>query len=144
MRELWQTGYMHNRVRMIVASFLIKNCLVHWKKGEQWFFDTLFDADFASNNANWQWVAGCGLDAAPYFRIFNPVLQSDKFEAAEYIRKYVPELANLSDKFISKPWEASELVLQEANVKIGGNYPHAIADLKASREKALALHKRLK
>ncbi|MGQ4005955.1 deoxyribodipyrimidine photo-lyase [Francisellaceae bacterium CB300] len=144
MRELWQTGYMHNRVRMIVASFLIKNCLVHWKYGEQWFFDTLFDADFASNNANWQWVAGCGLDAAPYFRIFNPVLQADKFEAAEYIRKYVPELANLSDKFISKPWEAKADILEEAKIELGKDYPHVIVDLKASREKALALHKKLK
>jgi deoxyribodipyrimidine photo-lyase len=144
MRELWQTGYMHNRVRMIVASLLIKNCLVHWKKGEQWFFDTLFDADFASNNANWQWVAGCGLDAAPYFRIFNPVLQSDKFEAYEYIRKYVPELADLPDKYISKPWEAKADILENAKVNLGKDYPHAIVDLKASREKALALHKRLK
>jgi len=135
---------MHNRVRMIVASFLIKNCLVHWKYGEQWFFDTLFDADFASNNANWQWVAGCGLDAAPYFRIFNPVLQADKFEAAEYIRKYVPELANLSDKFISKPWEAKADILEEAKIELGKDYPHVIVDLKASREKALALHKKLK
>lgn len=113
MRQLWQTGYMHNRVRMIVASFLIKNCLIHWKQGEKWFFDTLFDADFASNNANWQWVAGCGLDAAPYFRIFNPVLQAEKFEAYEYIRKYVPELKLLPNKLIAKPWEVSELVLQE-------------------------------
>ncbi|AXA33973.1 cryptochrome/photolyase family protein [Francisella adeliensis] len=143
MRELWQTGYMHNRVRMIVASFLIKNCLIHWKKGEQWFFDTLFDADFASNNANWQWVAGCGLDAAPYFRIFNPVLQSEKFNAFEYIRKYVPELKLLPNKLITKPWEASELMLKEAGIILGDNYPHPIADLKASREKALVLHKRL-
>lgn len=143
MRELWQTGYMHNRVRMITASFLIKNCLVHWKKGEQWFFDTLFDADFASNNSNWQWVAGCGLDAAPYFRIFNPVLQADKFEAAEYIRKYVPELASLPDKYISKPWEAKSDILEEAKINLGKDYPHAIVDLKSSREKALALHKSL-
>ncbi|QWU98576.1 cryptochrome/photolyase family protein [Francisella salimarina] len=143
MRELWQTGYMHNRVRMIVASFLIKNCLIHWKYGEKWFFDTLFDADFASNNANWQWVAGCGLDAAPYFRIFNPVLQAEKFEAFEYIRKYVPELKLLPNKLLAKPWEASELVLQEAGVKLGDNYPKPVVDLKKSRDKALELHKKL-
>ncbi|MEY8714314.1 deoxyribodipyrimidine photo-lyase [Francisella philomiragia] len=143
MRELWQTGYMHNRVRMIVASFLIKNCLIHWKYGEKWFFDTLFDADFASNNANWQWVAGCGLDAAPYFRIFNPVLQAEKFEAYEYIRKHVPELKLLPNKLLAKPWEASELVLQEAGVKLGDNYPKPVVDLKKSRDKALELHKKL-
>lgn len=143
MRELWQTGYMHNRVRMIVASFLIKNCLIHWKYGEKWFFDTLFDADFASNNANWQWVAGCGLDAAPYFRIFNPVLQAEKFEAYEYIRKYVPELKLLPNKLLAKPWEASNLVLQESGVKLGDNYPTPLIDLKKSRDKALELHKKL-
>ncbi|ABK90007.1 deoxyribodipyrimidine photo-lyase [Francisella tularensis subsp. novicida] len=144
MRELWQTGYMHNRVRMIVASFLIKNCLIHWKYGEKWFFDTLFDADFASNNANWQWVAGCGLDAAPYFRIFNPVLQAEKFEAYEYIRKYVPELKLLPNKLIAKPWEASELVLQEAGITLGQNYPKPIVDLKKSRDRALQLHNQIK
>lgn len=143
MRELWQTGYMHNRVRMIVASFLIKNCLIHWKYGEKWFFDTLFDADFASNNANWQWVAGCGLDAAPYFRIFNPVLQAEKFQAYNYIRKYVPEIAKLPNKLLAKPWEASQLVLQEAGIELDKNYPRPIVDLKASREKALSLHKQL-
>ncbi|APD50760.1 cryptochrome/photolyase family protein [Francisella hispaniensis] len=144
MRQLWQTGYMHNRVRMIVASFLIKNCLIHWKYGEKWFFDTLFDADFASNNANWQWVAGCGLDAAPYFRIFNPVLQAEKFEAYEYIRKYVPELKLLPNKLIAKPWEASQLVLQEAGIILGQNYPHPIVDLKKSRDRALQLHNQIK
>lgn len=143
MRQLWQTGYMHNRVRMIVASFLIKNCLIHWKQGEKWFFDTLFDADFASNNANWQWVAGCGLDAAPYFRIFNPVLQAEKFEAYEYIRKYVPELKLLPNKLIAKPWEVSELVLQEANITLGKNYPKPIVDLKKSRDRALQLHNQI-
>lgn len=144
MRELWQTGYMHNRVRMVVASFLVKNCLVHWKYGERWFFDTLFDADIASNNANWQWIAGCGLDAAPYFRIFNPVLQADKFKAGNYIRKYIPELKSLSDKHISKPWQATPEVLDTANVKLGINYPLPLIDLKTSREKALALYKQLK
>lgn len=142
MRELWQTGYMHNRVRMIVASFLVKNCLIHWKYGERWFFDTLFDADIASNNANWQWVAGCGLDAAPYFRIFNPVLQTERFKAYEYIRKYVPELNNLPDKYLAKPWEANEKTLEVAHVKLGKNYPAPIVDLKSSREKALRLYKK--
>lgn len=107
-------------------------------------FDTLFDADFASNNANWQWVAGCGLDAAPYFRIFNPVLQAEKFEAYEYIRKYVPELKLLPNKLIAKPWEASELVLQEAGITLGQNYPKPIVDLKKSRDRALQLHNQIK
>lgn len=144
MRELWQTGYMHNRVRMICASFLIKNCLIDWKKGEKWFFDTLFDADFASNNANWQWVAGCGLDAAPYFRIFNPALQAEKFEAYEYIRRYIPEIKNLPDKYLAKPWQATEEILKEAKINLGKNYPKPVVDLKASREKALELYKQLK
>jgi len=104
MRELWQTGYMHNRVRMIVGSFLVKNMLTHWHKGEQWFWDCLVDADLASNAASWQWIAGCGADAAPYFRIFNPILQSKKFDGAgEYIRKFVPELKDLSDDLIHTP-----------------------------------------
>ncbi|MBK2007326.1 FAD-binding domain-containing protein, partial [Francisella orientalis] len=113
------------------------------KYGERWFFDTLFDADIASNNTNWQWVAGCGLDAAPYFRIFNPVLQSEKFEAYEYIRKYVPELKFLPNKLIAKPWETSELILQEAGVMLGDNYPKPVIDLKKSRDEALELHKKL-
>lgn len=143
MRQLWQTGYMHNRVRMIVASFLTKNCLIHWKEGEKWFFDTLFDADFASNNANWQWVAGCGLDAAPYFRIFNPVLQAEKFEAYSYIRKYVSELKDLPDKYLAKPWEASEAVLKEAKITLGKNYSKPIINLKASRDRAIDMYKKL-
>lgn len=108
------------------------------------FFNALFDADIASNNASQQWVAGCGLDVTPYFRIFNPVLQADKFEAAEYIRKFVPELKNLSDKFISKPWKAKLNILEEANVELEVDYPMPIVDLKASREKALVKHKQLK
>ncbi|KEI35925.1 deoxyribodipyrimidine photolyase [Francisella sp. W12-1067] len=143
MRQLWQTGYMHNRVRMITASFLVKNCLIHWKEGEKWFFDTLFDADFASNNANWQWVAGCGLDAAPYFRIFNPVLQAEKFEAYDYIRKFVPELKNLPDKYLIKPCEASEAMLKEAKITLGETYPKPIVNLKVSRERALRRYKSL-
>ena len=100
MRELWQTGWMHNRVRMIVASFLVKNLLIDWQEGERWFWDTLVDADLANNAAGWQWVAGCGADAAPYFRIFNPVLQGEKFDPdGDYVRRWVPELAGLPDKY---------------------------------------------
>ena len=144
MRELYITGKMHNRARMLVASYLTKHLLIDWRIGKEWFEETLIDWDPASNAMGWQWVAGSGPDAAPYFRIFNPLLQADKFEAAEYIRKYVPELANLSDKFISKPWEAKADILEEAKIELGKDYPHVIVDLKASREKALALHKKLK
>ena len=141
MRQLWQTGYMHNRVRMIVASFLVKNCLINWQQGEKWFFDTLFDADFASNNANWQWVAGCGLDAAPYFRIFNPTLQSEKFQAYEYIRKYIPELKSLPDKYLIQPWLAKQSILEQANITLDIDYPRPIVDLKTSRQRALEIYK---
>lgn len=139
MRQLWQTGWMHNRVRMIVASFLVKDLLWHWKDGEAWFWDTLVDADFASNIANWQWVAGCGADAAPYFRIFNPVTQGEKFDPdGVYVRQFVPELANLPDAYIHKPFEAPEGVLQMAGVALGSSYPEPIVDRKISRERALA------
>lgn len=105
MRELWATGYMHNRVRMIVASFLTKDLLIDWRSGAQWFLDTLVDADLANNSASWQWVAGCGADAAPYFRIFNPVLQSQKFDPdGVYIRQWIPELAQLNSQSIHQPW----------------------------------------
>ena len=107
MRQLWQTGWMHNRVRMAAASFLVKNLLADWRLGEAWFWDTLVDADAASNPANWQWVAGSGADASPYFRIFNPVTQSKKFDAAgRYLRAYIPELAGLDDKAVHEPWKA--------------------------------------
>ena len=107
MRQLWQAGWMHNRVRMIVASFLIKHLMIPWQEGEAWFWDTLVDADLASNAANWQWVAGCGADAAPYFRIFNPVLQGRKFDTAgDYVRRFVPEIAGLDARYIHAPWEA--------------------------------------
>ncbi len=145
MRELWQTGYMHNRVRMIVGSFLVKNLLQHWHHGEKWFWDTLFDADFASNSASWQWVAGCGADAAPYFRIFNPVTQGEKFDPdGEYTRRWVPELAELPKKYLYQPWEAPPMMLQAAGVKLGENYPQPIVDLKASRERALAAFKSMR
>lgn len=138
MRELWQTGYMHNRVRMIVGSFLVKNLLLHWHHGEAWFWDTLVDADLASNSASWQWIAGCGADAAPYFRIFNPVTQSGKFDPdGNYIRRFVPELANLPARHIHEPWAAPADVLHAAGVTLDGNYPLPVVDLKSTRERAL-------
>ena len=139
MRELWQTGFMHNRVRMITGSFLVKNLRQHWRHGEQWFWDCLVDADLASNAASWQWVAGSGADAAPYFRIFNPVTQAKRFDPdGEYIRRYVPELARLPNRWLFAPWEASEQVLYEAGVTLGRDYPRPMIDLKESREQAMS------
>ena len=144
MRELWQTGYMHNRVRMIVASFLIKNMLLHWRHGEDWFWDCLVDADLASNSASWQWCAGSGADAAPYFRIFNPLLQSEKFDPdGEYLALYCPELAGLDKKWRHRPWEAGADRLADAGIKLGRDYPEPILDLKATRERALERYKQL-
>jgi deoxyribodipyrimidine photo-lyase len=138
MRELWQTGYMHNRVRMVVASFLVKNLLIHWHHGEDWFWDTLLDADLANNSASWQWVAGSGADAAPYFRIFNPVTQGRKFDPeGSYVRQFVPELASLPSAHIHAPWEAPQEILVEAGVRLGESYPQPLVDLKASRQRAL-------
>lgn len=145
MRELWQTGTMHNRVRMIVASFLVKNQLIDWRKGAAWFWDCLFDADLASNSASWQWCAGSGADAAPYFRIFNPVLQSEKFDPeGEYLSRYCPELNSLPLKYRHKPWQASDDVFLQAGIKLGVDYPQPILDLKATRERALARFKALR
>ena len=145
MRQLWQTGWMHNRVRMIVASFLTKNLLLPWQAGARWFWDTLIDADLANNTLGWQWTAGCGADAAPYFRVFNPVLQGERFDAnGDYVRRWVPELARLPDKWVQRPWEASAVVLEEAGVRLGQDYPHPLVDLKASRERALAAWGRVK
>jgi deoxyribodipyrimidine photo-lyase len=145
MRELWQTGYMHNRVRMIVGSFLIKNLMIDWREGEKWFWDTLIDADLANNSASWQWVAGSGADAAPYFRIFNPVSQAQKFDTeGKYIRQYVPELKELPDKYLFAPWEAPEPVLEGTGIKLGDHYPKPIADLKLSRMAALEAFQSLK
>ena len=138
MRQLWQTGYMHNRVRMIVASFLVKNLRIHWHHGERWFWDTLLDADLANNAASWQWVAGCGTDAAPYFRIFNPVTQGQKFDPnGDYIRQFIPEIAKLPDKYIFSPWEAPKDILMQAEINLGKSYPLPIVDIKISRELAL-------
>lgn len=138
MRELYSTGYMHNRVRMVVGSFLVKNLLIHWHRGEEWFWDCLVDADLAANSASWQWIAGCGADAAPFFRIFNPITQSEKFDKqGEYIRRYVPELAAMPSKYIHAPWQAPADVLESADVVIGANYPAPIVDIKESRERAL-------
>ena len=138
MRELWQTGYMHNRLRMVVGSFLVKNLLIDWREGEDWFWDCLVDADLASNSAGWQWVAGSGADAAPYFRIFNPVTQGLKFDPeGEYTKKYVPELKLLPNKFLFSPWEAPKEILEKAGIELGKDYPEPIVDLKFSRELAL-------
>jgi len=138
MRELWHTGYMHNRVRMITASFLTKHCLTHWQSGMEWFWDTLVDADIANNTVSWQWASGCGADAAPYYRIFNPILQGEKFDKeGDYIKHWIPELRELPQKYISKPWEADIMTLNVAGVRLGENYPHPIVDHKQAREKAL-------
>lgn len=145
MRELWQTGIMHNRVRMIVASFLIKNQLLHWQKGERWFWDCLVDADLASNSASWQWCAGSGADAAPYFRIFNPVLQSQKFDPeGEYLMRYCPELASLPPKLRHAPWLAKPEALELANIVLGVDYPLPMLDLKITRQRALDAFKSLR
>ncbi|MDQ0755709.1 deoxyribodipyrimidine photo-lyase [Arthrobacter sp. B3I4] len=136
MRQLWQTGWMHNRIRMAAASFLVKNLLADWRVGEAWFWDTLVDADAASNPANWQWVAGSGADASPYFRIFNPVTQSKKFDAAgRYLRAFLPELAGLSDKAVHEPWKADGAT---------AGYPEPILGLPESRARALGTYQRLK
>lgn len=142
MRELWQTGWMHNRVRMITASFLVKHLLIPWQAGEAWFWDCLAEADLAANSASWQWVAGCGADAAPYFRIFNPVLQGKKFDPyGAYVRKFVPELAALPDEHIHAPWDAPEIVLTTARVVLGGTYPRPVIGLMEGRDRALAAYK---
>lgn len=139
MRQLWQTGYMHNRVRMLTASLLTKNLLIDWRLGESWFWDTLVDADPANNPGNWQWVAGCGMDAAPYFRIFNPVLQGEKFDAdGDYVRRWVPELAGLPSQWIHKPFAAPPAVLAGAGIVLGRTYPRPIIDLLETRRRALA------
>ena len=144
MRELWRTGFMPNRARMIVASFLVKHLLIPWQTGAEWFLDTLVDADLANNSASWQWVAGSGTDAAPYFRIFNPVLQGMKFDSrGDYVRTWVPELAKLQTPDIHAPWEAPPLALAEAGVTLGVDYPKPIVDHAMARARALAAFKQL-
>lgn len=145
MRELWATGWMHNRVRMIVASLLTKNLGIHWSEGLRWFHDTLVDADLANNVLGWQWTAGCGADAAPYYRIFNPVLQTERFDPERaYLRRWVPELARLPDEWIHRPWEAPAAVLAAAGVRLGQTYPEPVVDFRGSRERALAQWAKLK
>ena len=145
MRELWQTGWMHNRVRMIVASFLTKNLRQHWLEGARWFWDTLVDADLANNTQGWQWTAGCGADAAPFFRIFNPVSQGQRFDPqGRYVRRWVPELAGLPDKYLHAPWQAPEATLRDAGVTLGVSYPQPMVDLKASRQAALEAWAKIK
>jgi deoxyribodipyrimidine photo-lyase len=141
MRELWHTGVMHNRVRMVAASFLVKHLLLDWRDGEAWFWDTLVDADAGSNPANWQWVAGSGADAAPYFRVFNPILQGEKFDPdGSYVRRWVPELAQLSNNLIHQPWTATPIELASAGITLGESYPKPIVDHKIGRERALAAY----
>lgn len=138
MRELWATGYMHNRVRMTVASFLTKNLRIAWQNGERWFWDTLVDADLANNTLGWQWAAGCGADAAPFFRIFNPARQGERFDAkGSYVRHWVPELSEMPNRHIHQPWDTPAEVLKKAGVELGKDYPKPIVDLKASRREAL-------
>jgi deoxyribodipyrimidine photo-lyase len=145
MRELWATGWMHNRVRMVAASFLVKHLLVHWREGEAWFWDTLVDADAANNAASWQWVAGCGADAAPYFRIFNPALQGAKFDpGGAYVTSWVPELARLPPRYLHAPWTAPAAVLRAAGIELGRDYPHPVVEHAAARARALGAYAALR
>jgi deoxyribodipyrimidine photo-lyase len=145
MRELWATGWMHNRVRMIVASFLVKDLLVSWTDGARWFWDTLVDADLAQNTLGWQWTAGCGADAAPYFRVFNPVSQGEKFDPrGEYARKWCPELTGLPDLWLHQPWKAPAELLARAGVELGRDYPRPIVNYAIAREVALEAFARIK
>ncbi len=145
MRELWTTGWMHNRVRMIVGSFLVKHLLLDWKEGEKWFWDTLVDADLANNTLGWQWIAGCGADAAPYFRIFNPITQSEKFAGdGEYVRKWVPELKSLPTAYLHAPWKADKSILKSSDIELGKTYPEPIVNHMIARETALDAYQRMK
>jgi deoxyribodipyrimidine photo-lyase len=145
MRELWTTGWMHNRVRMVVGSFLVKDLLIDWRVGARWFWDTLVDADLASNTLGWQWVSGCGADAAPYFRVFNPVGQGEKFDPdGDYVRKWVPELVKLPAKWIHRPFETPAAVLAAAGVSLGQTYPEPVVSHAIARNVALEAFAKLK
>jgi len=145
MRQLWHSGWMHNRVRMVVASFLVKDLMQHWRKGAKWFENTLVDADLAANTLGWQWTSGCGADAAPYFRVFNPVSQGKKFDpGGGYIRRWVPELASLPDRYLHEPWTAPASVLESAGLDLGKDYPMPIVDHAQCRKEALAAYKALR
>ncbi|PWG61278.1 cryptochrome/photolyase family protein [Spiribacter halobius] len=138
MRELWATGWMHNRVRMVTGSLLVKNLRLPWQQGERWFWDTLVDADLASNSLGWQWVAGSGADAAPYFRVFNPVRQGERFDPdGEYVARWIPELAGLPAQHRHAPWQAPASALRAAGLRLDEHYPRPVVDLKRSREEAL-------
>ncbi len=144
MRQLWHIGWMHNRVRMIVASFLTKDLLIHWREGARWFWDTLVDGDLANNTQGWQWSAGSGADAQPFFRIFNPVSQGERFDSdGKYVRKWVPELSNLPDKYVHKPWEAPEDVLEDAGIRLGEDYPERIVEHSDARKRAMKVYENL-
>lgn len=145
MRQLWRMGWMHNRLRLVVGSFLVKDLLIGWEEGAKWFWDTLVDANLANNTMGWQWVSGCGADAAPYFRIFNPITQGEKFDPeGEYVRKWVPELAHLPNQWIHKPWLAPKDVLRMAGLELGKTYPLPIVDHGKAREKALEAFAQIK
>ncbi len=145
MRELWATGWMHNRVRMIAASFLVKHLLIPWQDGAAWFWNTLVDADLANNSVSWQWVAGCGVDAAPFFRVFNPMLQGRKFDPdGTYVRRWVPELANLPNKYIHEPWATPEHILENSGVSLGNIYPFPLVNHMSARNRALAVFEQMR
>jgi deoxyribodipyrimidine photo-lyase len=145
MRELWRTGWLHNRLRMVVASFLTKDLLIDWREGARWFWDTLVDADLANNTFGWQWTAGCGADSAPFFRIFNPVTQGEKFDPqGRYARRWLPELAELPDPFIHKPWEAPVDATRKARASQRQTYPPRIVDHKLARYRALNAFQRIR
>jgi deoxyribodipyrimidine photo-lyase len=145
MRQLWTTGWMHNRVRMIVASFLVKDLLIPWQRGAEWFWDTLVDADLANNTLGWQWTAGCGADAAPFFRIFNPVGQGERFDPnGDYVRRWVPELAKLPTRWIHQPWQAPASMLRDAGVVLGRTYPRPIVDHAVARARTLQAFARMR
>ena len=145
MRQLWEMGWMHNRIRMITASFLIKDLLVDWRRGEEWFWDCLCGGDPANNSQGWQWVAGSGADASPFFRIFNPVSQGERYDPnGDYVRKWCPELKNIPKKYIHKPWQAPDHVLDDAGVTLGDSYPEPMVDHATARERALELYKEIK